>query len=119
MSLQKSDELVKQLNKQVLNVCREVFGRDPDPHSPDDRLYQYGNILIRNSGPRAGSWITTLNPETNKRDEGNHLLDLIRFRKEMNDTEALAWVHNRGLMIEPPPPPTAAEPEPDRRDHDG
>jgi hypothetical protein len=37
----------------------------------------------------------------------------------MNDTEALAWVRNRGLMTEPPPPPTAPEPEPDRGDAGG
>src|SRR6266702_3129619 len=111
-------QIINQLNNQIVKVGQVLFGRYPDPHSPDLTLYQYDNILIRNSGPRAGSWITTLNPETNKRDQGNNILELIRFRSEMSETEALAWVRNKGL-IDPPPSPTAPELEPDRRDHVG
>jgi hypothetical protein len=111
-------QVINQLNNQIVKVGQALFGRYPDPHSPDLTLYQYGNFLIRNSGPRAGSWITTLNPETNKRDQGNNILELIQFRNEMGETEALAWVRNKGL-IDPPPSPTAPEPEPDCRDDDG
>jgi hypothetical protein len=116
MSLPKSDELVKQLNNQVVKVCRAVFGREPDLHSPDDSLIQYGNILI-NVGGRKGSWIAGLDPKTNKRDQGNDLLDLIQFRNQMTEAQALDWVRNRGLLDPPPPAP---EPQHDRRrDHAG
>ncbi len=104
MSLPKSAELVKQLNNQVVKVCWALFGRAPDLHSPDDSLIQYGNILI-NVGGRKGSWIAGLDPETNKRDQGNDLLDLIQFRHQMTEPEALVWVRNKGLLDPPPPAP--------------
>jgi len=113
MSLPKSDELVKQLNNQAVTVCRALFGRAPDLHSPDDSLIQYGNILI-NIGGRKGSWFTHIDPKTNKRQQGNDQLDLIQFQNQMTEPEALAWVRNKGLL-DPPAP----EPEPDHRDHAG
>jgi hypothetical protein len=116
MSPTKSDEFVNQLNNQVLKVCRAVFGRGPDLHSPDPSLIQYGNILI-NVGGRKGSWITGIDPKTNKRRQGNDLLDLIQFRNQMTEPEALAWVRNKRLLDPPPPAP---EPQQDRRrDHAG
>jgi hypothetical protein len=130
MSLTKSDESVKQLSNQVREVCRAVFGRDPDLHSPDDSLIQYGNILI-NIGGRKGSWIAGFDPKTNKRQQGNDLLDLIQFRHQMTEPEALAWVRSKGLLVrhqmtEPEalawvrskglldPPPPAPEPQQDK-----
>jgi hypothetical protein len=116
VSLTKSDELVKELNNQVVKVCRALFGRAPDLHSPDDNLIQYGNILI-NIGGRKGSWFTHIDPKTNKRQQGNDQLDLIQFRNQMTEPEALAWVRNKGLLD---PPPPAREPQQDqRRDHAG
>ena len=109
MSLPKSDELVKQLNNQVVTVCRALFGRDPDPHSPDDSLIQYGNILV-NVGGRKGSWFTHIDPKTNTRQQGNDQLDLIQFRNQMTEPEALAWVRSKGLLD---PPPAPKKPEPD------
>ncbi len=107
-------EIVKQLNNRVLEVCRALFGRDPDLHSPDPTLIQYGDILIRNSGPRIGSWITGINPETNQRRESNSLLELIRFRFrfEVCEAEALDWARNRGPLNEPPPAPTPPKQKP-------
>jgi hypothetical protein len=117
MSLPKSDELVKQLNNQVQEVCRALFGRTPDLHSPDDSLIQYGDILIHIEG-RKGSWFTHIDPKTNKRRQGNDQLDLIQFRNQMTEPEALAWVRNKGLLD--PPPPASPEPQHDqRRDHAG
>jgi hypothetical protein len=110
MSLTKSDESVKQLSNQVREVCRAVFGRGPDLHSPDDSLIQYGNILI-NIGGRKGSWIAGFDPKTNKRQQGNDLLDLIQFRHQMTEPEALAWVRSKGLLDPPPPAP---EPQQDK-----
>jgi hypothetical protein len=119
MSLAKSDELVKQLNNQVQEVCRALFGREPDLHSPDPALIQYGDILIRNSGPRVGSWMTGIDPKTNQRRQSDSLLELIRFRRfqdEVCEAEALDWARNRGLLN----PPLPAPPEPQhRRDHAG
>jgi hypothetical protein len=116
MSLPNSDELVKQLSNQVREVCRAVFGRDPDLHSPDDSLIQYGNILI-NIGGRKGSWIAGFDPKTNKRQQGNDLLDLIQFRNRMTEPEALAWVWNKGLVSESPPPqPRNADAGEEKRD---
>ena len=105
-------QIINQLNNQIVKVGQALLGRYPDPHSPDLTLYQYGNILIRNFGPRAGSWITTLNAETNRRDEGNNILELIQFRNQMSETEALAWVRDKGLVTKPSPspPPTAPAP---------
>src|SRR6266516_1514871 len=116
MSLPKSDERVKQLNNQVREVCRALFGREPDLHSPDDSLIQYCNILI-NVGGRKGSWITGLDPETNKRDQGNDLLELIQFRHQMTEPEALVWVRNKGLHDPPPPAPEPQHHQ--RREHAG
>src|SRR5260370_32628479 len=113
MSLPKSDELVKQLNNQVVTVCRALFGRDPDLHSPDPSLIQYGDILIHIEG-RKGSWFTHIDPKTNKRRQGNDLLDLIQFRNQMTEPEALAWVRNKRLLD---PPPPAREPQQDQRRH--
>jgi hypothetical protein len=111
MSLTKSDELVKQLNNQVREVCRAVFGRDPDLHSPDDSLIQYGDILIRIEG-RRGSWITGIDPKTNTRRQSNSLLELIQFRHQITEPEALAWVRNKGLLDPPPAPkPEPAKPQ--------
>ncbi len=85
-------------------MCRALFGRDPDPHSPDDSLIQYGDILIHIGG-RKGSWFTHIDPKTHKRQQGNDLLELIRFRNELCEGEALDWVRNRGLLDPPPPAP--------------
>jgi hypothetical protein len=119
MSLPNSAEIVKQLNNQVVKVCRALFGRAPDLHSPDDSLIQYGNILI-NIGGRKGSWFTHIDPKTNKRQQGNDQLDLIQFRNQMTEPEALDWVRNRGLLDPPPARPVPPEPQQDqRRDHAG
>src|SRR5438128_10285996 len=83
---------INQLNNQIVKVGQVLFGRYPDKHSPDLTLYQYDNILIRNSGPRAGSWITTLNPETNERDQGNNIMEIIRFIKMRCETDEMACV---------------------------
>ncbi len=112
MSLPKSDELVKQLNNQVVTVCRALFGRDPDLHSPDPSLIQYGDILIHIEG-RRGSWITGIDPKTNTRQQGNDQLDLIQFQNQMTEPEALAWVRSKGLLD---PPPAPKKPEPDAGD---
>src|SRR5437016_12233373 len=82
MALPISDELVKQLNNQVVKVCRALFGRDPDLHSPDPSLIQYGNILI-NVGGRKGSWFTGIDPKTNTRRQSNSLLELIQLRNQL------------------------------------
>ncbi len=113
MSLTKSDELVKQLNNQVVTVCRALFGRDPDLHSPDPSLIQYGDILIHIEG-RRGSWITGIDPKTNTRRQSNSLLELIQLRNQLCEGEALDWARNRGLLD--PPPARPAPPEP-QRDH--
>ena len=109
MSLPNSDELVKQLNNQVVTVCRALFGRDPDLHSPDPSLIQYGDILIHIEG-RRGSWITGIDPKTNTRRQSNSLLELIQLRNQLCDGEALDWARNRGLLD--PPPARPAPPEP-------
>ncbi len=115
MSLPKSDELIKHLNNQVVTVCRALFGRDPDLHSPDPSLIQYGDILIHIEG-RRGSWITGIDPKTSTRRQSNNLLELIQSRNQLCEGEALDWARNRGLL-DPPPPP---EPQQDqRRDHAG
>src|SRR5216684_9243410 len=103
MTLPKSDELAKQLNNQVQEVCRALFGRAPDLHSPDDSLIQYGNILIHIGG-RKGSWFTHIDPKTNTRRQSNSLLELIQFRNQLCEGEALDWARNRGLLDPPPPP---------------
>jgi len=120
MTLPKSDELAKQRNNQVQEVCRALFGRAPDLHSPDDSLIQYGNILIHIGG-RKGSWFTHIDPKTNTRRQSNSLLELIQFRNQLCEGEALDWARNRGLLdptrSAPTPPP---EPQQDRRrDHAG
>ncbi len=120
MSLPKSDELVKQLNNQAVTVCRALFGRDPDLHSPDPSLIQYGDILIHIEG-RRGSWITGIDPKTNTRRQSNSLLELIQLRNQLCEGEALDWARNRGLLDPPPARPAPPEPQRDhqRRDHAG
>src|SRR5439155_12584071 len=107
-------------NNQVQEVCRALFGRAPDLHSPDDSLIQYGNILIHIGG-RKGSWFTHIDSKTNTRRQSNSLLELIQFRNQLCEGEALDWARNRGLLDPPrsgrapPPPPAPTHPTPTPR----